>query len=94
YTGNTETVVDYLADQAGMSMLHMVTSDSTRTPTFVSFQKGDYFSFASTSSTNKCFSSSQSNTVAGSVFVCPSFAYNHGGYQPEITTTWVGMVGP
>lgn len=94
YTGNTETVVDYLADQAGMSMLHMVTSDSTRTPTFVSFQKGDYYSFASTSSTNKCFAASQSNTVAGSVFVCPNFAYNHGGYQPEITTTWVGMVGP
>jgi len=24
----------------------------------------------------------------------PAFAYNHGGIQPEITTTWLGLVGP
>ena len=28
------------------------------------------------------------------VNIQPGFAYNHGGYQPEITTLWLGLVGP
>jgi hypothetical protein len=88
YNGTTETLVDYVADQAGMSMLHMVTSDSTRTPTFVIFQKGDYFSFAS--GTAACTPPNYTDCVN----IQPAFAYNHGGYQPEISTAWLGIVGP
>ncbi len=88
YKGVTEPVVDYLADQAGMGMLHMVTSDAARTPNFVAFQKGDYFSFAS--GTSLCTETNFTDCVN----IQSGFAWNHGGYQPEITTSWLGVVGP
>ncbi|WP_347987780.1 hypothetical protein [Methylomonas sp. AM2-LC] len=88
YKGITENMVDYIADQAGMSMIHMITSDSARTPNFVTFLKGDYF--ASASGTAVCTESNYTDCVN----IQSGFAYNHGGYQPEITTTWLGLVGP
>lgn len=88
YKGITETLVDYIADQAGMKMLHMVTSDSDRTPNFVAFQKGDYYSFAY--GTGACTESNYTDCVN----IQSGYAYNHGGYQPEITTLWLGLVGP
>ena len=88
YTHVSEPIVDYIVDPAGMKMLHMVTSDATRTPNFVAFQKGDYFSVAS--GTSACTAANFTDCVN----IQPGFAYNHGGYQPEITTLWLGMVGP
>ena len=88
YTSVTEPLNDYLVDPAGMKMLHMITSDATRTPNFVAFQKGDYYSTAS--GTSLCTAANYTDCVN----IQPSFAYNHGGYQPEITTLWLGMVGP
>jgi hypothetical protein len=88
YTNVTEPLNDYIVDPAGMKMLHMVTGDPTRTATFVAFQKGDYYSFAS--GTSACTAENYTDCVN----IQPSFAYNHGGYQPEITTLWLGMVGP
>ena len=88
YTNVTEPLNDYVVDPAGMKMLHMVTSDATRTPSFVAFQKGDYYSAAS--GTSKCTAPNFTDCVN----IQPGFAYNHGGYQPEITTLWLGMVGP
>jgi hypothetical protein len=88
YTGVTENLVDLIADPAGMKMLHMVTADPTRTPHFVAFQKADYYSFSS--GTAPC---TQADNI-DCVNIQPGFAYNHGGYQPEITTLWLGLVGP
>ena len=88
YTGAGEPIVDYIVDPAGMKMLHMVTSDSTRTPNFVAFQKGDYYSFAS--GTAPCTAAGYTDCVN----IQPGYAYNHGGYQPEISTLWLGLVGP
>jgi len=88
YDNTTEALVDYIVDPVGMKMLHMVTGDASRTPTFVTYEKGDYFSFASGTST--C---TQTNFV-DCVNIQPAFAYSHGGYQPEITTLWLGLVGP
>ncbi len=88
FKGVTEATVDYLADQAGMSMLHMITADTQRNPTFVAFQKADYYGYAS--GTSAC---TQAN-FADCVQVEPGNAWNHGGYQPEITTIWMGIVGP
>jgi hypothetical protein len=88
YKGVTENLVDYVADQAGMKMLHMVTSDNARTPNFVAFQKGDYYSYAY--GTTPCVETNYTDCVA----ISSGYAYNHGGYQPEITTLWLGMVGP
>jgi len=60
-------------------LLHMVTADSLRTPTFTMFGDPDYY-----------FQTYGSPLVVES----PGYAWNHGDVQPEITTTWLGMVGP
>ncbi|MET3107350.1 hypothetical protein AAKU58_002183 [Oxalobacteraceae bacterium GrIS 1.18] len=88
YTAANEILVDYMIDQAGMKMLHMVTSDSARTPTFVAFQKGYYFGFAS--GTSPCVETNYTDCVN----IQSGFAWNHGGYQTDVTTMWLGMVGP
>jgi hypothetical protein len=61
----------------------MVTSDPARTPTFVMFANPDYFLFAGAP-----------NCASPCVTQNPGFAWNHGTVNPEITTTWLGMVGP
>ncbi len=83
--GNTETITQFLADPVEENILHMVTADSARTPTFTLFANPDYFLFHGGPScpvTNPCVTEG------------PGFAWNHGDVQPEITTTWLGMVGP
>jgi hypothetical protein len=41
-TGNTEKLTNGMADQVGLKIRHMVTSDANRTPTFVQFEEPDY----------------------------------------------------
>lgn len=77
-TGNTDTLTVALADPVEMKLLHMVTGDPNRTPTFTMFGDPDYFY----------------STFGAPVVEAPGFAWNHGDVQPEITTTWLGMVGP
>src|SRR6266581_7645895 len=45
YTGNTDTLTKYLADPVEMKLLHMITSDPARTPTFTMFADPNYFLF-------------------------------------------------
>jgi|HubBroStandDraft_2_1064218.scaffolds.fasta_scaffold14812_1 hypothetical protein len=78
-TGNTDNLTAAMADLTEMKILHMLTSDPQRNPSFVMFGNPDYF-----------FQTTGSPAVAES----PAFAYNHGGIQPEISTVWVGFVGP
>jgi arylsulfatase A-like enzyme len=78
-TGNTDTLMRYLADPVEMKMLHMITGDPQRTPTFVMFGNPDYY-----------FQTFGTPAVQEG----PAFAWNHGGVAPEINTTWLGMVGP
>jgi hypothetical protein len=82
-TGHTDRLTQFLADPVEMKLLHMVTSDPARTPTFTWFADPNYFFF-------------QGGTAcgAGCVSVGPAFAWNHGDIQPEIVTTWLGLVGP
>jgi len=82
-TGNTDTVTKFLADPVEMKALHMVTSDPARTPTFTLFADPNYFLFAAAP-----------NCASPCVTEQAGFAWNHGDVQPEITTTWLGMVGP
>jgi hypothetical protein len=82
-TGNTDTLTQYLADPVEMKLLHMVTADPARTSTFTWFADPDYFLFQGAPNCN-------SPCVAEG----PGFAWNHGDVNPEITTTWLGMVGP
>jgi len=78
-TGNTDNLTAAMADLTEMHILHMLTADPQRNPSFVMFGNPDYF-----------FQTTGSPAVAES----PAFAYNHGGIQPEISTVWVGFVGP
>jgi len=82
-TGNTDKISQFLADAVEMKILHMVTADPARTPTLVMFADPNYFLFAGAPNCNSpCVTEN------------PGFAWNHGDVQPEIVTTWLGMVGP
>ena len=78
YSGNSEVVDNYLADQAEMGLLHMITSDPKRDATFTMFAKPDYFL----------------STFPPTTAINPAFNWNHGDIAPEINTTWLGLVGP
>jgi len=82
-TGNTDTITQALADPVEMKLLHMITADPARTPTFILFADSNYFLFAGAKNCNSPCITEQ-----------PGFAWNHGDFQPDITTTWLGMVGP
>jgi hypothetical protein len=82
-TGNTDTIAQFFADPVEMRILHMVTADPARTPTFTLFADPNYFLFASAPNCNSPCVTEQ-----------PGFAWNHGDVQSDITTTWLGMVGP
>jgi hypothetical protein len=82
-TGNTDKITKFLADPVEMKALHMITADPARTPTFTLFADPNYFLFAGAP-----------NCTLPCVTELPGFAWNHGDVQPEIVTTWLGMVGP
>src|SRR6516164_4334320 len=86
-TGNTDNLMAAMASVTEMKLLHMVTADPARTPTFTLFGNEDYFIFSSGSTTN-CSSS------PACVSEQPGFAWNHGDFQEDITKTWLGLVGP
>jgi hypothetical protein len=82
-TGNTDTITKFLADPVEMKALHMVTADPARTPTFTLFADPNYFLFHGAPNCNSPCVTEQAG-----------FAWNHGDVQPEIVTTWLGLVGP
>jgi hypothetical protein len=78
YSGVTEQVSNYLADQAEMGLLHMMTADRKRDSTFTMFAKPDYFL----------------STFPPTTAINPAFNWNHGDIAPDINVTWLGLVGP
>jgi hypothetical protein len=93
-TGKKENLFVAMADPVEMKTLHMVTADPLRTPTFTPFARGDYFLNAS--STTPCTNNDLDNCVflPSTAPGVNTFAWNHGGIQPEIASTFVGWVGP
>jgi hypothetical protein len=85
-TGQTDKLSVLLADQAEMKLLHMVTSSPARTPTLTMFGNSDYFFF--NGSTADC------SQAPACISEQPSFAWNHGDFQQDITRTWFGLAGP
>jgi outer membrane murein-binding lipoprotein Lpp len=88
YTGQPEDLSAAVADPVGMKALHMVTADPQRTPTLAMFAQPDWFFFTG---------APNCSTPCVTVPTTPptsTFAWNHGGIQPEIATTWLGLVGP
>ncbi len=82
-TGNTDQISQFMADPVEMNLLHLITADPARTPTFIMFADPNYFLFAGAA-----------NCTSPCVTENPQFAWNHGDVQSDITTTWLGMVGP
>ena len=83
-TGKTVPLTNYLADPVELNILHMTTGDPKRTPTFVSFDNPDFWvQHGSTTCTNGCVSQQAGGDV-----------WNHGDYNPQINTTFLGLVGP
>jgi len=88
YTGQPEDLTVAVADPVGMKALHMVTADPQRTPTLTMFAAADWFFFAGAPNCNSpCVTVPTTPPTS-------TFAWNHGGIQPEIATTWFGIVGP
>jgi hypothetical protein len=79
FTKQNDHLAVALADPVEMGLLHMVTADPARTPSFTMFGAPDYWfvSFGSAAPTAD-----------------PTAAWNHGGIQSDIGTLWLGMVGP
>jgi hypothetical protein len=83
YKGITENLTLGMADPVEMDILHIVTADPARTSTFTWFARPDYFLFAGAANCNSPCVQEQFG-----------FAWNHGDIGTDITTTWLGMVGP
>ena len=82
-TGKTDKLTNYLADPVELKLLHMITADPARTPTFTMFADPNYYLYAGAAN---CSSPCVTEEAA--------FAWNHGDVSPDINTTWLGMVGP
>ncbi len=82
-SGQDTPLTYLLADQAEMALLHMVTPDPARTPTFVMFAQPDFF-----------LSTGAANCNKPCLFENPTAAWEHGAIDPAINTTWLGLVGP
>jgi hypothetical protein len=89
-TGTQTVITQRLADSVELNLLHMVTVDPQRTPTMVMFANPDYFFFRGGATCAPI--SAQVSTACLSQ--SSGFAWNHGDFQPDIVTTWLGMVGP
>ncbi|HEU5416880.1 MAG TPA: hypothetical protein VFV41_04265 [Streptosporangiaceae bacterium] len=83
YTGTTQPITNYLADPAEEAILHMVTADPARTPTFAMFARPDYF-----------LQSGPATCAGACVQQSTGFAWDHGDYAAEIDTNYVGFAGP
>jgi hypothetical protein len=91
YTGQDENnVMVALADQAEQKILHMMSPDLARNPTFTPFADPNWFFFA----TNGGSCATPADCASIPARSNQSFAWNHGDIQSEIVTTWLGMVGP
>ncbi len=86
-SGATDTIAQDMVNPAEFKMLHMLTFDPLRTPSFTIFGDPDYFITGSTT----CGLSLTPATDC--VAQTPGFAWNHGDEQKQITTIWLGMVG-
>ncbi len=84
-SGATDHITQYMANPVELNVLHMVTADPARTPTFIDFANPDYYLYTG---------SSYCSTPTDYVCLDTGYAWNHGDVQPVITTTWLGMAGP
>jgi hypothetical protein len=82
-TGKTVKLTRYLADPVEMKLLHMVTGDPARTPSYVMFGNADFW-----------VTGGDPNCTTACTVQNNAEAWNHGDVSPQINTTWLGLVGP
>ena len=88
-----DNLSQFLADQAEMQFLHMVTASAAREPSVTMFGNPDYF-FQTTKGSLPLAPQSCAANPSLCVSQNGAFAWNHGDVQREIVTTFLGMVGP
>jgi hypothetical protein len=90
--GRDESLINYFADPVEMRLLHMITADPTRTPSFVAFGGPVYYISTGYADCQ------QGQTSPAPVIECaPSFgedAWIHGTFDNKINQSWLGMAGP
>ena len=86
-TGKTDTLAAFFADRAELKLLHMVTASPARTPSFVLFGDANYY-LRNSGRTTDCA------RPPACVQQNSQFAWNHGGIQPPVVASWLGLVGP
>jgi hypothetical protein len=93
YDNAVENLTQYEADPTVEQLLHFVSADPNRTPSFDIFPKPDFFLSSGTS--DSCGAGTTADNAAMKCSTINNgFAWDHGYYAPEIDNTWLGMVGP
>jgi hypothetical protein len=85
-----EKVVNYQAGATEQRILHLMTADPQRNPTYTIFPKPDYYFDPAVPA---CTGTSP-NPASACVTVNSNFAWIHGYYSPDIDITWSSFVGP
>ena len=83
YQQRTVPLTNYLADPVELRVLHMITGDPQRTPTFAMFAQPDFYL------------SADGSTCATAT--CENFqtdVWNHGDVAPDINQSWMAFDGP
>jgi hypothetical protein len=93
-TGATDRLSVFLADQAEMKLLHMITQSPARTPTLTMFGNDNYFFERDVAADANLTCSMPPACVFVPSAPEATFAWNHGDVQREITRTWFGVAGP
>lgn len=84
YKGADVPLTNYLADPVEMNVLHMVTADPARTPTFAMFANPDFWLYAGGTSCTPTPNCESYDTAV----------WNHGDVAPDINRSWMAFVGP
>jgi len=86
-TEEAEPLAAFVADRAAMSLLHLTPGLAARTPSFILFNKPDYYSLLSDDDAT-C------NTVQACAVTDAFYAWNHAYGDPDKARGWLGLVGP
>ncbi|HTZ43816.1 MAG TPA: hypothetical protein VMB79_08120 [Jatrophihabitans sp.] len=82
-TGANEKVAYQLADPVEEKILHFVSADAARTPTMTAFSGEDSY-----------ITGGAANCSKACVYTSSGYAWNHGGFQPDMQTIFASYAGP
>jgi len=83
YQAKRVRLANYLADPVELKVLHMITADPARTPTFTLFAKPDFY-----------LSADGTSCATPNCEAYQTDVWNHGDISPDINRSWMAFVGP